>query len=309
MSSANGSGPAATPGAAEYALLLAVSLTWGSSYMFTKIAVSEIPPITLIALRAGIAAVVMSAILALSGRMTRLTWRETGIFALIGLMVNAAPLCLIAISVSFVESSVTATTMALVPLITAVLAIFRGDRPTSRNILGIAVGFAGIVVLFGPRALTGLGDSAMGAVAAITAAVVFAASLFVSGLARRHHPLLVATASLVSAALWTIPIALLADGLPSVVPGSHVIGAIVVLALLNTAAASLLVFALVARTGPAFTALNNYLVPAVAVAFGSVFLGEAFTVQKAFGVALVLAGVAISSIRRKPVVIAAPPPA
>lgn len=308
MSSANGYGPAATPGAVEYALLAAVSLTWGTSYMFTKVAVSAIPPITLIALRTGIAAVVMVAILAVSGRMTRLSWRDVGILALIGLMVNAAPLSLIAISVSFVDSSVTATTLALVPLITAVLAVFRGDYPTSRNVLGIAVGLAGIVVLFGPRALLGLGDSAMGAVAAISAAIVFASSLFVSGLARRHHPLLVATASLVSAALWTIPIALLADGLPVAAPGPQVIGAVVVLALLNTAAASLFVFALVARTGPAFTALNNYLVPAVAVACGSVFLGEAFTVQKAGGVALVLAGVAISSIRRKPVVVALPPP-
>lgn len=307
MSSANGFGPAATPGAAEYALLAAVSLTWGSSYMFTKIAVSAIPPITLIVLRTGIAAVVMSAILAFSGRMTRLSWRDVGILALIGLMVNAAPLSLIAISVSFVDSSVTATTLALVPLITTVLAVFRGDYPTSRNVVGIAVGLAGIVVLFGPRALMGLGDSAMGAVAAISAAIVFASSLFVSGLARRHPPLLVATASLVSAALWTIPIALLSDDLPALMPGPHVIGAVVVLALLNTAAASLLVFALVARTGPAFTALNNYLVPAVAVACGSVFLGEAFTVQKAAGVALVLAGVAISSIRRKPVVVAPPP--
>jgi drug/metabolite transporter (DMT)-like permease len=307
MSSANGSGPAATPGAAEYALLAAVSLTWGSSYMFTKVAVSAIPPLTLIVLRTGIAALFMSAILAFSGRMTRLSWRDIGILALIGLTVNAATLCLIAISVSFVDSSVTATTMALVPLITAVLAVFRGDYPTSRNILGIAVGLAGIVVLFGPQALMGLGDSAMGAAAAISASIIFASSLFVSGLARRHHPLLVATASLVSAALWTLPVALVSDGLPSAIPGSQVIGAVVVLALLNTAVASLLVFALVGRTGPAFTALNNYLVPAVAVACGSVFLGEAFTVQKAAGVALVLAGVAISSMRRKPGVVAPAP--
>ena len=72
-----------------------------------------------------------------------------------------------------------------------------------------------------------------------------------------------------------------------------------VLALFNTAAANLLVFALIARTGPAFTSYNNYLVPAVAVACGSLFLGEAFTIQSAVGVALVLAGVAVSTVSRR----------
>lgn len=299
MSSANGSGPAATPGAAEFVLLAGVSLTWGTSYMFTKIAVSAIAPITLIALRTGIAAVVMVAILAVSGKMTRLSLRDVGVFALIGLMVNAAPLCLIAISVSLVDSSVTATTLALVPLITAVLAIFRGDYPTARSLVGIGVGLAGIVVLFGPQAFANFGDGARGALAAIVAAIVFSASLFVSALARGHHPLEVAAWSLAAAALWTIPTAYVLDGLPHAVPSNSVVGAVVVLALLNTAAASLLVFALVARAGPAYTAFNNYLVPAVAVVCGSVFLGESFTLQKAAGAALVLAGVAISTARRK----------
>lgn len=299
MSSANGSGPAATPGAAEHVLLAAVSLTWGTSYMFTKIAVSAIAPIMLIALRTGIAAVVMVAILAVSGKMKRLSLRDAGVFALIGLMVNAAPLFLIATSVSLVDSSVTATTLALVPLITAVLGVFRGDYPTGRSLVGIGVGLAGIVVLFGPQAFANFGDGARGALAAIAAAIVFSASLFVSGLARDRHPLEVAAWSLVAAAIWTIPAAYGLEGLPLGMPSTSVVGAVVVLALLNTAAASLLVFALVARAGPAYTAFNNYLVPAVAVICGSLFLGEAFTLQKAAGAALVLAGVAISTVRRR----------
>lgn len=309
MSSANGSGPAATPGAAEHVLLAAVSLTWGTSYMFTKIAVSAIAPIMLIALRTGIAAVVMLAILAASGKMRRLSLRDAGVFALIGLMVNAAPLFLIATSVSLVDSSVTATTLALVPLITTIFALFRGDYPTARSLVGIGVGFAGIIVLFGPQAFANFGDGAQGALAAIAAAIVFSASLFVSGLARDRHPLEVAAWSLVAAAIWTIPAAYVLDGVPTALPSTSVVGAVVVLALLNTAAASLLVFALVARAGPAYTAFNNYLVPAVAVICGSLFLGEALTLQKAAGAALVLAGVAISTIRRRSAVPVVPPTA
>ena len=287
------------PGAAEFALLTAVSLTWGTSYMFTKIAVGAVPPFTLIAMRTIIAAVVMVAILGLSGGMTRLSWRDIGWLAIVGLMSNAATLGLIATSVSLVDSSVTATTMSLVPLITALFAVFRGDLPTVRAVVGIAIGFAGIIVLFGPEAFASFGDSARGAAAAIGASVIFSASLFVMARVRHLPPLMVATGAVVFAALWTLPVAVAMDGVSLALPEPVVVAAVLVLALFNTAAANLLVFALIARTGPAFTSYNNYLVPAVAVACGSLFLGEAFTIQSAVGVALVLAGVAVSTVSRR----------
>ena len=287
------------PGAAEFALLAAVSLTWGTSYMFTKIAVGAVPPFTLIAMRTIIAAVVMVAILGLSGGMTRLSWRDIGWLAIVGLMSNAATLGLIATSVSLVDSSVTATTMSLVPLITALFAVFRGDLPTVRAVVGIAIGFAGIIVLFGPEAFASFGDSARGAAAAIGASVIFSASLFVMARVRHLPPLMVATGAVVFAALWTLPVAVAMDGVSLALPEPVVVAAVLVLALFNTAAANLLVFALIARTGPAFTSYNNYLVPAVAVACGSLFLGEAFTIQSAVGVALVLAGVAVSTVSRR----------
>lgn len=297
MSSTNAGMP--RPGVAEFALLAGVSLAWGTSYMFTKIAVGVVPPFTLIAVRTIIAAVAMAAMLALSGGMRRLPWRDVGWLAIVGLMANAAPLCLIATSVSLVDSSVTATTMSLVPLITALFAAFRGDFPSVRALVGIAIGFAGIAVLFGPEAFVGFGDSARGAAAAIGASVIFSASLFVMARVRHLPPLVVATWAVGFAALWVLPVALAIEGVPPEVPQATVLGAVLVLAIVNTAASNLLVFALVARTGPAFTSYNNYLVPAVAVVCGSLFLGEAFTVQSATGAALVLAGVAVSTISRR----------
>jgi drug/metabolite transporter (DMT)-like permease len=298
LSRTSGNAPRPATGAPEYALLAGVSLTWGTSYMLTKIAVGAVPPITLIATRTALAAVAMLLLLVLRRRRVRLSRRDLAAFALVGLMSNAAPLCLIAISVAHVDSSVTATTMALVPLITAFLAIFRGEYPTIRTGLGIAVGLAGLVVLFGPQAFLSFGDSARGAAAAIGAAVVFSGSLFAMSLVRHHDALTVAAISLLFAALWTLPAAALADGVPGGLPPAGVIGAVTVLALFNTAAANLLVFALVARAGATFTSYNNYLVPAIAVLCGSIFLGETLTARSVAGVALVLAGVAISTIRR-----------
>ncbi|MCC6204538.1 MAG: EamA family transporter, partial [Hyphomicrobiales bacterium] len=98
------------------------------------------------------------------------------------------------------------------------------------------------------------------------------------------------------AALWTVPLALIIDGVPPVMPGTGVVASILVLALWNTAASSVLMFALVSRAGPTLTSYNNYLVPAVAVLCGTVFLGEPLTLQAIIGVLLVLAGVSISTL-------------
>jgi drug/metabolite transporter (DMT)-like permease len=296
MSSAQFSTRPRPPGPAEYALLAAISLTWGTSYMFTKIALSAVGPFSLIALRTLIATFAMLLLTAMRGGM-RLTLKDTRAFAIVGLFANAAPLSLIALSVSYVDSSVTATTMALVPLITALFATLRGEQPTTREFIGIAVGFSGIVVLFGPSAFASFGDSARGAVAAIAAALVFSISLFTMRLVRHHHPMIVTTASLTFAALWTIPLAFFLEGLPQISPSAGVVSAVITLALLNTAASSMFLFALVPRAGATFTSYNNYLVPVVAVLCGWVFLGEAITIQRAAGVVLILSGVAISTVK------------
>jgi drug/metabolite transporter (DMT)-like permease len=293
------------PGPAEYALLAGISLTWGTSYMFTKIALDAVGPLSLIALRTLIAAIAMLLFTAMRGGM-RLTFQEMSALAIVGLLSNAAPLSLIAVSVSYVESSATATTMALVPLITALLATFRGEHPTLREFLGIVLGFVGIIVLFGPGTLASLGDSARGAIAAVAAALVFSVSLFVMRLVRHHHPMTVTTTSLTFAALWTVPTAFFIEGLPQALPGGGVIGAVLTLALLNTAASSILLFALVPRAGATFTSYNNYLVPVVAVLCGWVFLGESITVQRTAGVVLILSGVAISTLKSRAPVEARP---
>lgn len=298
------------PGAAEYGLLAGVSLAWGGSYMFTKLAINVLPPFTLIAARTTIAVILLLAMLALRRKRPPLTRRDLGALALVGLTTTAAPLCLIAVSVSYVHSSVTAITMALVPIVTALLAVFRREYPGWWTALGIAVGLGGIIILFGPSTFVSFGDSARGAVAAIAAAVIFSGSLFATGLVKHHDPLTVTTASLMASALFTVPLALLVDGVPTAPPSGDIILVVLVLALVNTAGSSILMFTLVRRAGATFTSYNNYIVPAVAVIFGAIFLGEAFTVQSFFGVTMVLAGVAISTLKRAPATaLSAVPPA
>ena len=129
--------------------------------------------------------------------------------------------------------------------------------------------------MFGPGALMAFGDSARGALAAIAAALIFSASLYSIALVRHFEPIVVTTISLVSAALWSLPVALFVEGVPAALPDAPVLAAIIVLAVFNTAGANLMLFALVPRAGATFTSYNNYLVPTVAVICGTLFLGAA----------------------------------
>ncbi len=287
------------PGPMEYGLLGALALAWGTSFMFTKVAVDELGPFSLVSVRMLIASVLLLALLAFRPPATPISRRLYVVFALLGLISNALPLGLIALSVSHVDSSVTATTMALVPLVTMVMAIFTGEHPSLWRLIGLLVGLAGIGVLFGPQTFLSFGSGAKGALAAFGAAVSFSFSLFVMRLVSRHAALTVAALSTVAAALWSVPIALLFEGLPRALPGGRAIGAVLVLSLVNTAGANLLLFAVVRRAGASFTSINNYIVPAIAVLFGSAFLGEEITLRGIFGVAVVLTGVAISTINTR----------
>jgi drug/metabolite transporter (DMT)-like permease len=303
MSSTEGAAPpdGQVPGVVEYLLLAGISLAWGTSYMFTKVAVAEVQPVTLVMFRLILAATVMLVYV----RARRIAWphlAEMRLFVLVGLLSNAAPLCLIAVSVSHVNSSVTAITMSLVPLITVWLGVFAGTRPDLRNVIGIALGLVGVFILFGPDAFATFGSGTKGLMAAVAAALVFSVSLFVSRRVRHIDPAMVTAMSLTMAMGWSIVFALVLDGPPRAVPQAAVIGAILVLALWNTAAASLMMFALLGRATPAFTSYNNQLVPGVAVLCGTLFLGEPLTIASIFGVLMVLIGVAVSTVRTRRII-------
>jgi drug/metabolite transporter (DMT)-like permease len=292
------------PGAVEFALLGAISLAWGSSFMFTKVAVAQVPPLTLVATRTLLATLVMIVVAALRGGV-RLPLREWPVFALVGVASGALPLVLITTSVSYVDSSVTATAMALVPIFAGVFATLLGQKPTRRTFAGLALGFAGIVVLFGPRALAALGDSARGALAALAASLVFSGSLFLSKRVHHRDIMTVATVTQAMSAVFALAVALAVDGWPAALPAPQVVSAIVVLGVANTAIANLLLFVLLARAGAAFTSFNNYLVPTVALACGAIFLGERLGPASLAGAGLVLLGVAVSTLpprlwRRRP---------
>ncbi len=286
----------------DYLLLLAISAIWGSSFMFIKLAVADIPPMTLVAARLGLAALGLLLFLLATGRRLPRDWAVWRGFLVVAVVGNVAPFFLINWGEVTIDSGLAAILLATMPLATVVLAhaFTRDERLTPMTGLGMAVGFGGIVVLVGPEALAGFGREVVSQLAIVGAACGYAVSgVFV----RRSRlvalpPAVTATGVLVTAALVAVPLALVVDrpwDLPA--PGADSLWSVVVLALLCTSFAYLILFRLLATTGATFVSLLNYMAPVFGVFWGALLLSEPLRLDALGALGLILLGLALAQTR------------
>lgn len=286
----------------DYLLLLLLSAIWGSSFLFIKLAVATIPPMTLVAARLGLAALGLLLFLAATGRRLPWDWGIWRGFLVVGVIGNVIPFFLINWGEVTIDSSLAAILLATNPLATLLLAhAFTVDeRLTPMRGLGMAVGFGGIVVLVGPDALAGIGRDVMSQFAIVAAACCYAVTtVFV----RRSRlidlpPAVTSAGVLVTAAVVALPLALVVDRpweLPMPATGSLL--ALVVLALLCTSTAFLILFRLLASTGATFVSLLNYLAPVFGVTWGALLLGESLDLDMLGAFGLIMIGLALAQTR------------
>jgi len=167
--------------ATEWALLLLLALLWGGSFFFAKVALAGFPPLVLVALRTGLAALALIAFLAATGRglpVTLAAWRG---FLAMGLFNNAVPFALINWGQTQIDSGLAAILNATTPLFTVLLAhVWTVDEKLTRNrVAGVLLGLAGVIVMIGPSALRGpllgaLGLAGLGKLAVVCAALSYA---------------------------------------------------------------------------------------------------------------------------------------
>jgi drug/metabolite transporter (DMT)-like permease len=281
-------------------MLLALSGLWGASFMFIKIGVRQLEPTTLVCARLGIGALTLApvAFWRLGARTvvreSRAAWRP---LVLIGLVNSAIPIVSISWAEKRIDSGLTAVIQASAPLFTAVLALrfARHDRVKGSRLVGMLVGFSGVALLVGlqPR-----GD-VVAALAVTFAAVCYAVAAIYSARALADVPPLVsALGALTAASLALVPFAL--AQLPSHFPSWKVTGAMLALSIGGTGVAYVLYYALLSGAGASRGILITYLVPAIALAYGVLLLGEPLTVAAVAGLALVLGGVALGTGVVKP---------
>ena len=268
-------------------LFIALSVIWGTPYLFIRVAVTSVEPSVMVALRVGLAALLLLPIAAARGEFRgirpHLPW-----IALFGLVEITGPFLLLGYAETALTSSTTALLIAAVPIVAAILARSLGlDRRLGwRRILGLAIGFGGVAVLVG---LDVAGDQlwAVGA-AALTVLGYALGPIVISTKLANAPSLAVISLALGFNALLYAPIAWVQR--PTTAVPAEAWWSIVILGILCTAIAFLIFFALVKEVGPSRMTVITFLNPAVAVMLGVIVLSEPITLGLILGFPLVLLG-------------------
>ncbi len=285
-------------------LLLALVAMWGSSFMFNRIAVASLPPLTVVAGRVGVAAIALIFIVYAMGRRLPLPGKDWWPYVVIALIGNAIPFYLITWGQQVVESALAGILMAVMPLATIVLAHFliAGEHLTRQRAAGFALGFGGIVLLMGPAALAGIGGEAVRIIsqlAVLGGALCYALQSVLTRLIVRGDVMVAAAGTLLVASVIVVPVALWLDRPWQLAPSMSSAAAVVWLGIGPTAVATILYFMLIRSAGPSFMSLVNYLSPGVAVMLGLLVMGETPSANAYFGLALILCGIAVTQLRRR----------
>jgi drug/metabolite transporter (DMT)-like permease len=281
-------------GAAEWVLLVVLSLLWGGSFFFAKIAVGEVPPLTLALARVALAAAALGTLIAV--QRPALPWRRLWwALAGMGFLNNVVPFTLFFWAQTRIPSGLAAILNATTPLFTVALAhrLTRDERMTGNRLAGVAIGFVGVAVMVGPDALAGSAAALLPAVACLLAAFSYA----VAGVFGRRFAGLpasaVAAGQLAGAAVLLLPLALTVDRPWTLVSPSPVaLGATLALALFSTALAYVLYFRILAASGATNLLLVTFLIPVSALVLGIGILGERLAPFHLVGMALIGAGLA-----------------
>jgi len=280
--------------------LLLLALMWGSSFLWIKIALDGLGPLQITQGRLVLGAAFllgMCVVARLRLPSGRAIW---GHLALLSLFANALPFALFSYGERTVDSGLAGVLNATTPLWTAVFALLVGQerRPGPMRMAGLALGFAGTVLILAPW--QGSGGSLGGALLCTIAASCYGVSLVYSSrfvVNRGIHPVALAAAQITAAAGWSV-LATPALGIAPVHLDLKIAIAVTALGLLGTGYAFVLVNRLIMAEGPTSTSTVTYLLPVIAVLLGTVTLGESLSPRVLIGMVIVLGGVMLA--QRKP---------
>jgi len=280
--------------AVELALLVLLAALWGASYTFIKLGVESIPPVTLIAARTAIAAVVLLGVLRWRGITVptdRVTWLR---FLRQACLNSVVPFTLIAWAEQSVDAGRATILNSSAPIFTFMLTrgMARAQPATGPQLLGAICGMIGVCLIVGVPALSGIGEQLVAQLAIVAATVCYAGAAVFGRNFEGLDAMVPATGSLLCGALVLIPISLIVDVPWALAPSSRSIVALLGLSVFSTALAFTLYFRLIRTLGSMGATSQAYLRVPIGVALAMAFLGETIAPAALIGLFLVIAGVA-----------------
>jgi drug/metabolite transporter (DMT)-like permease len=284
-------------------VFITLGLIWSSSFLWIKIGVQEIGPMALTAFRMLFGAVTAMAI----GIYQKVTWprdRQTwSIFAVLGPASLAIPIFFISWGEQTIDSAVASILNATVPLFTIVLAHFllHDDKMTVQKVLGLLIGFAGVVVLMSKDLMDSAHSSVIGQLAVILASLFYAGSaVFARKLTKHVDGVVRGAMPLITSALFMWAVGPLAER-PFLFPNLSLTWiAILWLGVLGSGVAVIMLWYLIHEIGPTRTSLVTYLFPVGGVILGVIFLNEHLSWQLIAGTVLIIVSLAVVNWKPAP---------
>jgi drug/metabolite transporter (DMT)-like permease len=282
-----------------------LSTVWGSSYLFIRVGVEQLTPVALVALRLVIGAIGLAVVAALRRADVRIAGRALAMVAIVATLYTTIPFLLITWGEQTVPSGLASVLNSTTPIFSILIAgAVLGDEPiTLPRLGGIALGFIGVLLLVS-RDLAH-GGVHWSSIASQGAVVVASACYATSAVLTRRtlrgvSPLTVATYTVWIGAAETALLSLIFSPPPTASLHPKTVLAVVWLGLLGSALAYLLNFFIISRWGASRATLVTYVIPIVGLTLGAIFLGETLDWRILAGSALVIVGIALASLIKRP---------
>jgi len=277
-------------------LIFLCALCWGPSYLFIKVAIQDIPPLTLVLTRVVIAWVILYTICLIQKRTSfdwKNQWRH---FAVLGISLNVLPFFLISFGELYISSSLAGFLNSFTLIFTAILSHFFGshDPFTKNKLFGVILGIFGLGVIYLPLVFQEGVKNNVGALLIILACLSYATGTVYarSHLQKKIPGIVVLTAQLGIAALVLIPLSLFIDRpFTLAFPSYPALGGAIGLGVIGTAIGFLFYYKVIQLAGATYASFSVLLVPMLAMFLGAVFLGEVLTWNLYAGTLLILMGV------------------
>ncbi len=265
-----------------------LAATWGASYLFIKVSLRDLDAAQVVFTRTALAALVLAPFALRSGAREALLQRK-GSILVIALIQVVAPFLLISLGQSHVDSPLAGILVASAPIFTALLAVRfdHSERVGGWSAVGVGVGIAGIVLLFGVD-IGGDTTALLAGLGILAAGLGYAAGgLLIKSRMAGVPPAALAASTMGISAIVTLPLALVH---PPTSLGLDAGASVLALGALGTGVAFLIFYTLIAELGASRASLVAYLAPGFAVAYGALLLDERITVATIGGLGLILLG-------------------
>lgn len=285
-----------TMSTSAWLILLLLAALWGGSFIFSKVAVSQVTPLTLVLARVLLAAITLHIVCLFTGVRLPTTMKAWTAYIVMGLLNNVIAFSLIFWGQQSIEASLSAILTGATPFFTVLIAglVLADERFSKEKVIGLIIGFAGVVLVIGPRHMLGLGEHLLAELAIVGAALAYGFSGVWGRRFAGENPLATATGQLTAASVMMIPIAFYFERPLELGPlSTPVIISVLALAIVSTAIAYLLFFKVLKMAGATNTSLVTMLVPVFTMLIAVPTLGERVDALKLLGLIVIGIGLAV----------------